>query len=54
MYKSNQQIIIRVQCDTVMQFIKKADFLKSAVGFVRHFVLRSSVLAAVRRRIFLL
>lgn len=53
MNRTNQQIPMRVQCDSIVQLLKEVDFLKPTTGSVRPFyVLRSSALLAVRRRAF--
>ena len=53
MHRKNQHLPVRVQRNSIVQFLKKADFLKPAFGSVRPFhALRQSVLVAVRRRAF--
>lgn len=48
MHRNNQHLPVRVQRNSIVQFLKKADFLKPAFGSVRPFhALRQSVLAAV-------
>lgn len=48
MHRNNQHPPVRVQRNSIVQFLKKADFLKPAAGSVRPFhALRQSVLAAV-------
>lgn len=42
-----------MQCDLIVQSLKKADFLKLAAGSVRFFALRQPVLLTVRRGVFL-
>ena len=37
MRRNNQRIPIRVQCDSIIQSLKKADFLEAAAGSVRLF-----------------
>ena len=48
MHRKNQHLPIRVQRNSIVQFLKKADFLKPAFGSVRPFhALRQSVLVTV-------
>lgn len=37
MHRNNQQIPMSMQCGSIVQSLKKADFLKLAAGFVRFF-----------------
>ncbi len=53
MHRNSQRIPIRVQCNSIVQLVKKADFLKPAVVLVRLFALRQPVLMTVRRGAFL-
>lgn len=53
MHRNNQRIPMSMQCDSIVQSLKKADFLKPAVGSVRFFALRQPVLLTVRRGVFL-
>lgn len=52
MHRNNQHPPVRVQRNSIVQFLKKADFLKPAAGFVRLFVLRHPVLVTVWRGAF--
>ncbi len=53
MHRNNQHLPVRVQRNSIVQFLKKADFLKPAAGSVRPFyALRQSVLVTVRRGAF--
>ena len=53
MYRNNQRIPMSMQCDSIVQSLKKADFLKPAAGSVRFVALRQPVLLTVRRGVFL-
>ena len=44
MHRNNQRIPMSMQCDSIVQSLKKADFLKPAAGSVRFFALRQPVL----------
>ena len=37
MHRNNQRIPMSMQCDSIVQSLKKADFLKLAAGSVRFF-----------------
>lgn len=51
--RTNQQIPMRVLCDSIVQLLKEVDFLKPAAGSVWPFyVLRSSAFVAVWLRAF--
>lgn len=53
MHRNNQHLPVRVQRNSIVQFLKKADFLKPAFGSVRPFhALRQSVQVAGCRRAF--
>ena len=53
MHRNNQHLPVRVQRNSIVQFLKKADFLKPAFGSVRPFrALRQPVQVAGCRRAF--
>lgn len=54
MKRNSQRLPVRGHYDSRLPLVKKADCLKSAVGFVLFFALRQSVIMTVWRGAFIL